>query len=79
MPSRRSTWPRWTRLPAIRSASICLCFVGVSLETDPLDQVYADAKTRDLPLLFVDGQFVGTQEDVQYKEESEQLNAILGV
>ena len=42
-------------------------------------QVYADAKTRDLPLLFVDGAFVGTAEDVQYKEESEQLNAVLGI
>ena len=44
-----------------------------------LSQVYADANTRDLPLLFVDGVFVGTAEDVQYKEEAEQLNAVLGL
>ena len=52
---------------------------GFSLVSDVCSQVYADAKTRDLPLLFVDGVFIGTAEEVQYKEEAEQLNAILGI
>ncbi len=43
------------------------------------DKVYDTAKSRDLPLLFVDDAFVGIFDDVQYKEECEQLNPVLGI
>jgi len=49
------------------------------LDKPARDKIYDTAKSRDLPLLFVDGAPLGTYEDVQNKEESDELGKILGV
>eukprot|EP01099_Mayorella_cantabrigiensis_P007619 TRINITY_DN681_c0_g2_i1.p1 TRINITY_DN681_c0_g2~~TRINITY_DN681_c0_g2_i1.p1 ORF type:complete len:109 (-),score=47.11 TRINITY_DN681_c0_g2_i1:102-380(-) len=43
------------------------------------DRIYETAKTRTLPLLFVDDQFVGDYETVEGLEEEEKLNPVLGL
>ncbi|MER5888100.1 glutaredoxin [Streptomyces sp. NPDC001941] len=41
------------------------------------DQVYEVAGTRTIPLVFVDGRYVGDYDELQYREETETLDAIL--